>query len=142
MSIIVISSNNQRAKGRSARTLSFAPANDYAICGVDLFYLDPVFGSDTRNILRLAFLGDYSLETTTRSFEGVIAKESQSQYVPGIRTENWVKIKQINTADCVVVGWSEGEGARAPTFGSLIVAAYDDDGHLKHVGNVGGGFSN
>src|SRR5712664_86078 len=68
MSIIVISSKNQRAKGRSARALSFAPANDYAICGVDLFYLDPVFGSETRNILRLAFLGDYSLETTTRSF--------------------------------------------------------------------------
>jgi bifunctional non-homologous end joining protein LigD len=81
-------------------------------------------------------------EATSRGFEGVIAKESQSQYVPGLRTENWVKIKQINTADCVVVGWSEGEGARAPTFGSLILGAYDDAGQLKHVGNVGGGFSN
>jgi len=81
-------------------------------------------------------------EATSRGFEGVIAKEAQSQYVPGLRTENWVKIKQIITADCVVVGWSAGEGARAPTFGSLILGAYDDGGHLKHVGNVGGGFSN
>ena len=81
-------------------------------------------------------------EATSRGFEGVIGKESRSQYVPGLRTDSWVKIKQINTADCVIVGWSEGEGARAPTFGSLILGAYDDDGQLKHVGNVGGGFSN
>jgi bifunctional non-homologous end joining protein LigD len=81
-------------------------------------------------------------EATSRGFEGVIGKESQSQYVPGLRTDSWVKIKQINTSDCVVVGWSEGEGARAPTFGSLILGAYDEAGQLKHVGNVGGGFSN
>jgi bifunctional non-homologous end joining protein LigD len=81
-------------------------------------------------------------EATHRGFEGVIAKESQSQYVPGMRTDYWIKIKQINTADCVVVGFSEGEGSRVPTFGSLILAAYDEDGKLQHVGNVGGGFSN
>jgi len=81
-------------------------------------------------------------EATDRGFEGVIAKESQSQYVPGMRTDYWIKIKQINTADCVVVGFSEGEGSRVPTFGSLILAAYDEDGKLQHVGNVGGGVSN
>ncbi len=81
-------------------------------------------------------------EATNRGFEGVIAKESQSQYIPALRTDYWIKIKQINTADCVVVGFSEGEGARVPTFGSLILAAYNDDGKLHHVGNVGGGFSN
>src|SRR5947208_15267044 len=81
-------------------------------------------------------------EATNRGFEGVIGKESQSQYVPGLRTDYWIKIKQINTTDCVVIGFSEGEGARVPTFGSLILAAYDDDGKLRHVGNVGGGFSN
>ena len=81
-------------------------------------------------------------EATDRGFEGVIAKESQSQYSPGLRTDYWIKIKQINTTDCVVIGFSEGEGARVPTFGSLILAAYDDDGKLRHVGNVGGGFSN
>jgi bifunctional non-homologous end joining protein LigD len=81
-------------------------------------------------------------EATSRGFEGVIAKEDQSQYVPGLRTDYWVKIKKINTIDCVVVGWSEGEGARASTFGSLILAAYDKKRQLRHVGNVGGGFSN
>ena len=81
-------------------------------------------------------------EATDRGFEGVIAKESQSQYSPGLRTDYWIKIKQINTTDCVVIGFSEGEGARVPTFGSLILAANDDDEKLQHVGNVGGGFSN
>jgi bifunctional non-homologous end joining protein LigD len=81
-------------------------------------------------------------EATSRGFEGVIAKESQSQYVPGLRTDFWVKIKKVNTTESVIVGFSEGEGARVPTFGSLILAAYDDDGVLHHVGNVGGGFSN
>jgi bifunctional non-homologous end joining protein LigD len=81
-------------------------------------------------------------EATDHGFEGVIAKQSQSQYVPGLRTDYWIKIKKINTTDCVVVGFSEGEGARVPTFGSLILAAYDNDGKLQHVGNVGGGFSN
>jgi bifunctional non-homologous end joining protein LigD len=81
-------------------------------------------------------------EATSRGFEGVIAKERHSQYVPGLRTDYWIKIKQVKTTDCVIVGFSEGEGARVPTFGSLILAAYDDDGKLQHIGNVGGGFSN
>ncbi|HZY47741.1 MAG TPA: non-homologous end-joining DNA ligase [Candidatus Bathyarchaeia archaeon] len=80
-------------------------------------------------------------EATSRGFEGVIAKEESARYVPGLRTDRWIKTKKVNTADCIVVGWSKGEGARSSTFGSLILAAYDDNGQLKHVGNVGGGFS-
>jgi bifunctional non-homologous end joining protein LigD len=100
--------------------------------GPYLLYGDHVEAEGTR----------YFTEATSRGFEGVIAKESKSQYVPGLRTDFWIKVKKVNTTDCVVVGFSEGEGARVPTFGSLILAAYDGDGVLKHVGNVGGGFSN
>lgn len=80
-------------------------------------------------------------EATNKGFEGVIAKKNESQYVPGLRADYWIKIKQVNTTDCIVVGFSKGEGARAPTFGSLILAAYDEDGKLQHIGNVGGGFT-
>lgn len=80
-------------------------------------------------------------EATGLGFEGVIAKERDSEYVPGLRTDYWIKTKKISTADCVVVGWSKGEGMRASTFGSLILACYDGHGKLTHVGNVGGGFS-
>jgi DNA ligase D-like protein (predicted ligase) len=99
--------------------------------GPYLLYGDHVEGQGTR----------FFQEATRRGFEGVIAKESQSQYVQGLRTDYWIKIKKVNTTDCVVVGFSDGEGARALTFGSLILAAYDDDSVLQHVGNVGGGFS-
>lgn len=80
-------------------------------------------------------------EATGLGFEGVIAKERDSKYVPGLRSDYWIKTKKISTADCVVVGWSKGEGMRASTFGSLILACYDSHGKLTHVGNVGGGFS-
>ena len=80
-------------------------------------------------------------EATSKGFEGIIAKKSQSQYVPGLRADHWIKMKQVNTTDCIVVGFSKGEGARVPTFGSLILAAHDEDGRLRHIGNVGGGFT-
>src|SRR5438128_11941447 len=68
MSTVVISTKNQRAKSRSARTFSFTPAYDYAICSADLFHLDPVVGSKTGKVLRTVFFCDYSLETTTCRF--------------------------------------------------------------------------
>ncbi len=75
-------------------------------------------------------------------FEGVIAKERLSAYLLGTRTSSWVKIKGSQTIDAIVVGYTIGEGARASTFGSLVMAMYDRKGSLAHVGNVGGGFDN
>ncbi len=83
----------------------------------------------------------YYNEALKLGFEGVIAKEQKSHYLPGTRSSSWIKIKGTRTVDCIIVGYTRGEGARAPTFGSLVVAAYNDGG-LVHVGNVGGGFNN
>jgi bifunctional non-homologous end joining protein LigD len=99
--------------------------------GPHLLYGDHVEAEGTR----------FFKEATGRGFEGVIGKEIQSQYVPALRTDYWIKTKKIETTDCVVVGFSQGEGARSSTFGSLILGAYDKNGKLQHVGNVGGGFS-
>jgi bifunctional non-homologous end joining protein LigD len=74
-------------------------------------------------------------------FEGIIAKERSSRYTPGTRSSLWIKIKGTRTMDCIVTGFTAGEGARASTFGSLVMAAYDKNGQLVHVGNVGGGFN-
>jgi len=100
--------------------------------GPYLIYGDHIEGEGTR----------FFKEATSRGFEGVIGKESRSQYVLGLRTDYWIKTKKVDTTDCVVVGFSQGEGGRASTFGSLILAAYDENGKLRHIGNVGGGFSN
>src|SRR5215471_10366480 len=74
--------------------------------------------------------------------EGVMAKDLSSPYMPGIRSSTWAKIKGSHFVDAIIVGYIAGEGARAPTFGSLIVAMYDNNAKLVHVGSVGGGFDN
>lgn len=72
--------------------------------------------------------------------EGVMAKRLGSTYLPGKRTDAWRKIKFRNTQDCVIVGWTPGQGGRAGTFGALLVAALDGE-TWRWVGQVGSGFT-
>jgi bifunctional non-homologous end joining protein LigD len=75
-----------------------------------------------------------------RQLEGIVAKHKYSKYRQGIRSSAWLKIKGILTQDCVVIGYTQGEGNRQDYFGSLILAAYDDKGKLRFVGHSGSGF--
>ena len=74
-----------------------------------------------------------------QGLEGIMAKRLSSPYVPGDRSKDWLKVKVTFDADVVIVGWTEGEGSRAGSLGSLMMAVYDD-GELRYVGNVGTGF--
>ena len=126
----------------------------------DLLWLD---GHDTtglkleerRELLELICEQDERLQVVTRvegegvaftdvaqghGLEGVMAKRLGSTYLPGKRTDAWRKIKLRNTQDCVIVGWTPGQGGRAGTFGALLVAALDDDA-WRWVGQVGSGFT-
>jgi bifunctional non-homologous end joining protein LigD len=82
----------------------------------------------------------YYSEALKLGFEGVIGKEKHSPYLTGVRSSFWIKSKGSQTLDAVVVGYTQGEGMRKTSFGSLVMAMYDDEGKLVHVGNVGGGF--
>ncbi len=73
--------------------------------------------------------------------EGILCKRTDSTYVAGRRSEDWVKIKHENHADVTVIGWRQGKGSRKNTFGSLLLALPDDDGALHYAGRVGTGFS-
>ena len=75
-----------------------------------------------------------------QQLEGVVAKRLGSPYVPGRRTDAWRKIKVRQTQDCVVLGFTPGQGGRGETFGALLVGAYVD-GELHWVGQVGSGFT-
>jgi bifunctional non-homologous end joining protein LigD len=77
--------------------------------------------------------------SANQGLEGVVAKKLTSRYEPGARSRSWLKVKVTFDADVVVVGWTEGEGNRAGTLGSLVAAVYDG-GALRYVGNVGTGF--
>lgn len=73
-------------------------------------------------------------------FEGIMAKKIDSTYQIGVRNIDWLKIKHVKTMDCVIAGYTRGEGGRATTYGALVLAAYDKKGKLVHLGNVGTGF--
>ncbi len=75
-----------------------------------------------------------------KGIEGIIAKKKQSLYEPGKRSNNWLKIKQVKTCDCVIFGYTKGEGNREKIFGSLILGLYDETLPV-FIGKVGTGFS-
>ena len=73
--------------------------------------------------------------------EGLMAKDPDAHYVPGRRTEYWMKLKPaFETLDVVVTGGIWGSGRRRNLLSSLIVAV-QDKGEFKTVGKVGTGFS-
>jgi len=71
--------------------------------------------------------------------EGVIAKKADSTYVPGYRSENWLKIKDVNTEKAIICGYTDSITG-GNLFGSLILGMYQQ-GELTYVGNCGSGFS-
>ena len=75
-----------------------------------------------------------------QQLEGIVAKRIGSPYQPGRRTDAWRKIKAVRTQDCVILGYTQGQGGRGDTFGALLVGAYDE-GVLRWVGQVGSGFT-
>jgi bifunctional non-homologous end joining protein LigD len=76
----------------------------------------------------------------SQGLEGVIAKRLGSRYRQGRRSPEWRKIKLRNSQDCVVLGWTPGQGGRTGSFGALLVGAFVD-GELRWVGQVGSGFN-
>jgi bifunctional non-homologous end joining protein LigD len=78
---------------------------------------------------------------TERGLEGVMAKRTDSIYVPGKRSRDWRKVKVRGRQELVIGGWTTGEGGRAPRFGALLVGWFDDDGTLHYAGSVGSGFN-
>jgi bifunctional non-homologous end joining protein LigD len=72
-----------------------------------------------------------------RGFEGLVAKDLSSPYVPG-RSKAWLKVKVHQEEEFVIAGFTHPEGSRQH-FGALLLAAYKN-GKLRYVGKVGTGF--
>ncbi|MDD1670408.1 MAG: ATP-dependent DNA ligase, partial [Methanomicrobiales archaeon] len=73
--------------------------------------------------------------------EGIMVKDLDSRYQPGVRGKHWVKVKpEVDTLDLAVVGGEWGEGRRAHFFGSFLLAC-QDRGMLLPVGKVATGIS-
>ncbi|HWA35266.1 MAG TPA: non-homologous end-joining DNA ligase, partial [Cyclobacteriaceae bacterium] len=73
------------------------------------------------------------------SLEGIMAKRKDGKYISGRRSDLWLKVKVRNSAECCVIGYTQGKGNRSQTFGSLQVAEKVGD-DLWYRGKVGTGF--
>jgi bifunctional non-homologous end joining protein LigD len=71
--------------------------------------------------------------------EGVIAKKANSVYVSGKRSGDWLKIKNHNTQEAIIAGYTAPRNSRQ-YFGALILAIRQH-GQLKYIGHTGTGFT-
>lgn len=72
--------------------------------------------------------------------EGIMAKQKTSKYLPGKRSDSWLKVKVRQSSECVIVGYTKGKGERGTTFGALHIAEKTSDGELQYRGKAGTGF--
>ena len=66
-----------------------------------------------------------------RNLEGVVAKKNDSIYVPGKRTKDWIKIKNLLDDDFVVCGWIR----KRNNMNSIVLGKYSE-GKLIYKGHV------
>jgi ATP-dependent DNA ligase len=145
----------QRSEGAAERARAKHPVVCYVF---DCLYLDgrPIVNeplSRRREWLEDAIKGDSAYRVSgvvedgpaffeavkQMGLEGIMAKQRNSPYLPGRRNDSWLKIKARHTVECVIIGYTEGEGDRARYFRALHLAQ-DNGGALKYVGRVGSGF--
>jgi len=82
-------------------------------------------------------------EALNAGHEGAMLKNPKSQYIPGKRGKNWLKLKPVmETLDLVVIGGEWGEGKRSHLISSYELACLDPvTGKLMPVGKVATGFT-
>ncbi|MEX6688245.1 DNA ligase D [Danxiaibacter flavus] len=74
-----------------------------------------------------------------KGLEGIIAKKKDSTYSEGYRSREWLKIKNVQSTEAVIAGYTAPRGSRK-NFGSLILASKKGKG-WQYRGHVGTGFS-
>jgi bifunctional non-homologous end joining protein LigD len=89
------------------------------------------FEGDSRAVFKAAIAA---------GLEGIVAKRTDSKYMPGHRSPDWLKIKATLSDDFVIGGYSRGSGNRAASFGALLLGYHGDKGRLIYSGRVGTGF--
>jgi bifunctional non-homologous end joining protein LigD len=82
---------------------------------------------------------DFFEAAKNMGLEGIIAKRSDSIYIPGDRSKDWLKIKVQKRQEVVIAGYTRNEGS-PKLFSALLLGAYQD-GKLHYVGKVGTGFN-
>jgi bifunctional non-homologous end joining protein LigD len=72
-------------------------------------------------------------EVWARDGEGLILKRTASRYVPGKRSKDWAKVKQLRSATLTVTGWLPSRGKLNDRGKYAIAIIVDDQGHETTV---------
>ncbi len=81
---------------------------------------------------------DFFKAAVKNNLEGIIAKKADSQYYPGIRISEWLKIKHHKSLEAIITGFTEPSGERK-YFGALVLGMRSGK-KLKYIGHTGSGF--
>ena len=90
----------------------------------------------------------FMTESVNSGCEGLIVKaiDKNSEYMPGQRNFNWLKLKKdyLDTSlgdsiDLVIIGASYGKGKRKGLYGSFLLACYNDDNETYETVTMTGG---
>ena len=77
-------------------------------------------------------------EALKKGLEGVMAKKSDSVYAVGLRSKEWLKIKNNKRTEAIICGFTKGRNSRK-YFGAVILGKYFGK-ELKYIGHSGSGF--
>ena len=94
---------------------------------------------------------DFLAAVQAQGLEGIVCKRLGSRYVPGRRSDDWLKVRARLRQELVIGGWMPGEGVRRSSVGSLLVGYWDatprdaerlgQPQRLVYAGGVGTGFT-
>ena len=91
---------------------------------------------------------NFMTESVSSGCEGLIVKaiDKNSEYMPGQRNFNWLKLKKdyLDTSlgdsiDLVIIGAQYGKGKRKGLYGSFLLACYNDDNETYETVTMTGG---
>ena len=71
--------------------------------------------------------------------EGIMAKRNDSLYLPGRRSDSWLKVKVHHTMECLILGYAKGRGNLEGQFRALHLGR-SKGGTVEYLGKVGTGF--
>jgi bifunctional non-homologous end joining protein LigD len=81
---------------------------------------------------------DFFEVTKKHGLEGMMAKRLDGKYREGQRTDDWLKVKPVQTEEAIIAGYTAPRGGRK-YFGALVLGMYVK-GKLTYIGHTGTGF--
>jgi DNA ligase 1 len=103
--------------------------------------------ADTWNVKDIDTLNDYFESSVGEGLEGLVVKQFDGGYRPGVRNYEWIKLKKsmdkglVDSVDVVVMGYYYGSGKQAELgIGALLGGILNDKtGEIESITKIGTG---